>query len=304
MIWRCVCGRPNMELHARCVDCDRPRPSVDGSVKEEGGGGEGPTDVVDSPEARPSSPWARWEQRRPPPGFVGRSVRRVIFHYRRVLMSFIPGMILLVVPIQLGYTEIATAVGGGQAASGTTMALTAGLMGLVTLASYYLIVLTAFSVRDEELDLAPFYTRPPWATLGILWLATVVYGLAIFIGFLLIIVPGLAALALLSLVQPLIVLDGASVVEALRASPRVVIGRGGPQALQVLATIIVVELGITAASYVVLMPLSMLAASISWPQLGFAFELVIGGLLFPVHAVVLTILYDELVGIPRPEAAA
>jgi hypothetical protein len=262
-------------------------------------------DVVDSPEAPAPSPWARWQQRRPPePGFVGRTVRRVLFHYRRVLMPFIPGLLLLVVPIQLGYIEIAKAVGDGRAASGTTMALTSVLMGLVTLSSYYLIVLTAFSVRDEDLDLAPFYTRLPWATLGILWLATMVYGLAIFLGFLLIIVPGLAALALLCLVQPMIVLDNATVGDALRASPRLVIGRGGPQVLQILAIILMVELGLTVASYVVLMPLSMLAASIAWSRFVFVCEIVIGGLLFPVHAVVLTILYDELVGIPRPEASA
>lgn len=305
MIWRCVCGRPNVEQRARCLDCNLPRPSADASVKETGGGGEVPVDVVDSPEAPASSPLARWQQRRPPaPGFVGRTVRRVLFHYRRVLMPFIPGLLLLVVPIQLGYIEIAKAVGDGRAASGTTMALTSVLMGLVTLSSYYLIVLTALSVRDEDLDLAPFYTRLPWATLGILWLATMVYGLAIFLGFLLIIVPGLAALALLCLVQPLIVLDNATVGDALRASPRLVIGRGGPQVLQVLAIILMVELGLTVASYVVLMPLSMLAASIAWSRFVFVCEIVIGGLLFPVHAVVLTILYDELVGIPRPEASA
>ena len=224
-------------------------------------------DVVDSPEAPASSPLARWQQRRPPePGFVVRTVRRVLFHYRRVLMPFIPGLVLLVVPIQLGYIEIAKAVGDGRAASGTTMALTSVLMGLVTLSSYYLIVLTAFSVRDEDLDLAPFYTRLPWATLGILWLATMVYGLAIFLGFLLIIVPGLAALALLCLVQPLIVLDNATVGDALRASPRMVIGRGGPQVLQILAIILMVELGLTVVSYVVLIPLSMLAASIAWSR--------------------------------------
>lgn len=305
MIWRCVCGRPNMEQQARCLDCNLPRPSADASVKEAGGGGEAPMDVVDSPEAPVSSPRARWQQRRPPePGFVGRTVRRVLFHYRRVLMPFIPGLLLLVVPIQLGYIEIAKAVGDGRAASGTTMALTSVLMGLVTLSSYYLIVLTAFSIRDEDLDLASFYTRLPWATLGILWLATMVYGLAIFLGFLLIIVPGLAALALLCLVQPLIVLDNATVGDALRASPRLVIGRGGPQVLQILAIILMVELGLTVASYVILIPLSMLAASIAWSQFVSVCEIVIGGLLFPVHAVVLTILYDELVGIPRPEASA
>lgn len=305
MIWRCVCGRPNMEQQARCVDCDRPRPSADASVTEAGGIGEEPRDVVESPEAPASPPWARWQQWRPPAaGFVGRTLRRVLFHYRRVLAPFLPGLILLVVPIQFGYLEIAKAVGEGRAASATTMALTALLMGLVTLTSYYLIVLTAFSVRDEDLDLAPFYTRLPWDTLGILWLATLVYGLAIFLGLLLIIVPGLAALVLLCLVQPLIVLDKATVGEALRASPRLVIGRGGPQLLQVLAIILVVELGLTVASSLILMPLSALAARIGWPHLVLACELVIGGLLFPVHAVLLTILYDELVGIPRPGASA
>jgi hypothetical protein len=305
MIWRCVCGRPNMEQQSRCVDCDRPRPSGDDPVGEEGEIREGPIEIVDSPEDPVSSSWARWQQRSPPaPGFVARAIRRVIFHYRRVLKPFIPGLVLLVVPIQLGYLEIAKAVGEGRAASGATMALTAALMALVTLTSYYLIILTAFSVRDEELDLAPFYTRLPWATLAILWLATMLYGLAIFLGFLLIIVPGLAALALLCLVQPMIVLDNATVGEALRVSPRMVIGRGGPQVLQVLAIILVVELGLTVAGYIVLMPLSVVVLRTAWPQFVFVCEIVIGGLLFPFHAVVLTILYDELVGIPRPEASA
>lgn len=306
MIWRCVCGRPNIDQHARCVDCDRPRPSADASVREAGKiGEEPPIEVEDSPEFTASPPWARWQQRHPPaPGFVSRTLRRVLFHYRRVLKPFIPGLVLLVVPIQLGYLEIAKAVGQGRAASGTTMALTTLLMGLITLASYYLIVLTAFSVRDEELDLAPLYTRLPWDTIGVLWLATMVYGLAIFLGLLLIIVPGLIALALLSLVQPLIVLDKATVGEALRASPRLVTGRGVPQLLQVLTIILVVELGLMVLSSLILMPLSALASHIDWPHLALACELVIGGLLFPVHAVVLTILYDELVGIPRPKASA
>lgn len=305
MIWRCACGRPNIEQHANCVKCGKPRSPAEHSVEGADAGSEGPSGVVESPETPVSTPLERLQQRRPPaPGFVGRTLRRILTHYRRVLTPFVPGLVLLVVPIQIGYLEVSRALAEGRVANGTTMVITVFLTVLVTMASYYLIILTAFSVRDEELALAPFYTRPSWATIGILWLATVLYGLAIFFGFLLIVVPGLAALTLFSLVQPLVVLDKTTVGEALRASPRLVIGHGGPQALQVLAIILLAELGLTVLSFILLMPLSALSELIAWPHLVMAGELVIGGLLFPVHAVALTVLYDELVGIPRPEASA
>ena len=305
MIWLCVCGRPNMEHHAQCVDCGKPKAEAEKPEEEAGTNGEKSLGVVESHEDPVSPPSAHWEKRRPPePGFIGRALRRVLIHYRRVLAPFLPGMVLLVVPIQIGYVEISSALMEGRAASGSTLALTALLTGLVTLASYYLIVLTAFSVRDEDLALGSLYTRPPWPTLGILWLGTVAYGLAIFSGFLLLVVPGLAALTLLSLVQPLVVIDKATVGEALKASPRLVIGRGGfQQALQVLAVIVLTELCLTVVSFLALMPLSVVAERITGPYILIAGDLVIGGLLFPVHAVLLTILYDELVGIPRPEAS-
>ncbi|MFQ6672782.1 MAG: hypothetical protein ACE5KY_05735 [Candidatus Tectimicrobiota bacterium] len=302
MIWRCVCGRPNLEVQTQCVDCGRSRDSADQSAE---GAGEESRDVLESREAPVASLWGRWQQpQAPAPGFVGRALRRVLIHYRRVLPPFVPGLVLLTIPIQVGYLEIARAVVESRAASWSTLTLAAVLTGLVTLASYYLIVLTSFSVRDEELDLTPFYTQPPWPTLGILWLATVLYGLAFIFGLLLLVVPGLVVLTLLSLVQPLVVLDDATVTEAFRASPRLVIGRGGVQALQVLAIILVTELALTGVSFFLLMPLSAVAERVAWPHLVFAGEIAIGGLLFPIHAVALTILYDELVGIPRPEASA
>jgi len=107
------------------------------------------------------------------------------------------------------------------------------------------------------------------------------------------------------MVQPLVVIDNATVGEALQASPRLVIGRGGfQQALQVLAIIVLTELCITVVSFLALVPLSAVAEIVDWPPLLLAGNLVIGGLLFPAHAVLITILYDELVGIPRPEASA
>ncbi|MCH7768609.1 MAG: hypothetical protein IH828_06695 [Nitrospinae bacterium] len=306
MIWLCDCGRANIDHNVRCVDCGKPRPETERPEEEAGTDGGEAWGVLESPEAPVSPPPTDWKDRRPPAaGFVGRTLRRVLIHYRRILGPFVPGLLLLVIPIQLGYIEISNAVMEGRASSGSILAVTTLLTGFVTLASYYLVVLTAFSVRDEDLALGPFYSQPPWGTIGVLWLATVAYGLAIFTGFLLLIVPGLAALSLLSMVQPLVVLDKATAWEALQASPRLVIGRSGfQQALQVLAIIVLTELCITVVSFLVLMSLSAVAEIVNWPSLLFAGDLVIGGLLFPAHAVLITILYDELVGIPRPEASA
>ncbi len=301
MIWRCACGRPNLETHIRCVDCGDTRPSAEAGGGSEQQGGEETHELIDTPRGPDLPEEARWQQRRPPgPGFVGRALRRTVVHYRRVLGLFLPALILVVFPIQIGYLRIAGSVVEGKAASWSTLAISAVLTVLLTLASYYLIVLTAFSVRDEEIALEPFYTRLPWGNLGALWLATVIYGLSIFFGFLMVIVPGLVALTLFCLVQPLVVLDEASVIEALRASPRLVIGRGGVQTLQVFFVILLMELALTGVSFLVLAPLTALASRLASPGLAYLFEVVVGGLFFPFHAVMLTILYDELVGIPRP----
>jgi hypothetical protein len=307
MIWRCACGRPNLESHIRCIDCGESRPSGEHDFEEGDAMDEEPQGYLETQEAweEPSPP--SWEPvkspRQPEHGFVGRALRRTLFHYRRVLGPFLPGFIFIVIPIQIGYLHLANAVVAGKAASLSTIGVSAVLTLLVTLASYYIIILTAFSVRDESIAMGPFYTQVPWSTLGVLWLATVAYGLAIFFGFFLFVIPGLAAMTLLSLVQPLVVLDRASVAEALRASPRLVIGRGGIQALQVFSVILLIELVLTALSFLALAPVSTWVSRMVSPFLGQVFEVGVGGLLFPFHAVVLTILYDELVGIPLPKSS-
>lgn len=304
MIWRCTCGRPNLEEHARCVECGETRPSEgeleQGHPYEEGD----PLEALESFDEPGDRAWDPTRQRRAPePGFVGRALRRTILHYRRVLGPFLPGLLLVVLPIQLGYIHIAGGVVEGRAVGWSTLLVSAALTVLVTLASYYVIVLTAFSIRDQEVALGPFYTRFPWETLRVLWLVTVAYGLSIFFGFFLVVVPGLVALTLFCLVQPLVVLDEASALEALKASPRLIIGGGGTQALQVFSVIVMVELALTAVSFLILTPLTAMAGRLGSPAIALVFDVIVGGLFFPLHAVVLTVIYDELVGIPRPRGS-
>lgn len=302
MIWRCSCGRPNLESHVRCVDCGEERPPLGDGPSGEPGGAAGPPEEVRpyGPEEPRGPGWA--SRRGPEPGFVMRALRRTIFHYRRVMGPFLPGLVFIVVPIQVGYHLVSGAVMAGQAVSVKVMGVSVVLSVLVTLASYYIILLTAFSIRGEAVALGRFYSHLPWSTLGFLWLVTVLYGLSIFLGFLLVVVPGLLALTLLSLVQPLVVIGGESAGEAIRESPRVLIGGGGRLALQVFLVILLMELGVTAASFAVLSPLVSLASRLSSQTLTMIGEVVVGVALFPFHSVVLTILYDEIVGIPRPEA--
>jgi hypothetical protein len=291
-----------MDQHARCVDCGESRPSQ--SQVEEGSEQEEyeTLEALESLEAPPPEAWARWQQGKPPePGFVGRSLRRTLFHYRRVLGPFLPGLLLVVLPIQVGYLHIARVVMEGKATGWPTLAVSAVLTVLVTLASYYIIILTAFSIRNQDVALGPFYSQLPWDIIRTLWVVTVLYGLSIFFGFLLLVVPGLVALTLFCLLQPFVVLEGASVAEAFRAGPRLVIGRGGTQALQVFSVIVMMELALTATSFLVLSPLATLATRLASPALAQVFDVAVGGILFPLHAVVLTVIYDELVGIPRPE---
>lgn len=300
MIWRCPCGRPNLEEHIRCVDCGEARPADSETFESPEEADLESFESLESEEGIGPHAW-----RRPPatgPGFVGRALKRTLVHYRRILGPFLPGLLVVVVPIQISYIQIAEAVIKGKAASWTTIGISAVLTVLVTLASYYVIILTAFSIRDESLALGPFYTRIPWGTLAVLWATTVAYGLSIFFGFFLFILPGLVALTLFCLMQPLVVLDGSTVSEALRASPRLVIGKGGMQALQVFSVIALVEVALTLGSVLILAPLASFASRIGTPTLGLVFEVVAGGLFFPLHAVVLTVIYDELVGIPRPRS--
>lgn len=307
MIWLCTCGRANLEKHIRCIDCGETRPSGEGDVEEGDVLEEEPQGSLEMQEAwgePPKPSWDRQQKPRPPQaGFVGRTLRRTLVHYRRILGPFLPGLFFIVLPIQVGYLHIAKVVVAGKAATLVTIGVSVVLTVLLTLASYYVIILTAFSVRDEALAAGPFYTRVPWGTLKVLWLATVAYGFAIFFGFFLFIVPGLVALTLLCLVQPMVVLDGASVSEALRASPRLVVGRGGLQALQVLSVILLMELAVTAVNFLALAPISSAVSKLVSPLVGLVFEVGVGSLFFPFHAVVLTILYDELVGIPRPKGS-
>lgn len=298
MIWRCACGRPNLEEHIRCVDCGETRPSGSDSF-------ESPEDVLQDELDALEREIGADSWRRPPasgPGFVGRALRRTLVHYRRILGPFLPGLVVVVLPIQISYIQIAEAVVKGKAASLSTIGISAALTVLVTLASYYVIILTAFSIRDESVALTPFYTRIPWGTLGVLWATTVAYGLSIFFGFFLFVLPGLVALTLFCLMQPLVVLDGSTVKEALRASPKLVMGKGGMQALQVFSVIALVEVALTLVSVIFLAPLASMVGRMTTPALAFVFEVVAGGLFFPLHAVVLTVIYDELVGIPRPRS--
>lgn len=301
MMWRCSCGRPNMESHVRCVDCGEERPPLGAEPSAEPlEGTEPPEEVSPYGPDEPSGP-GRASRRGPEPGFVGRALRRTLFHYRRVIGPFLPGLFFIVVPIQIGYHQVSGAVMAGQAVSVKVMWVSVVLSVLVTMASYYIILLTAFSIRGESIALGHFYIRVPWGTIGVLWLVTVLYGLSIFLGFLLVVLPGLLALTLLSLVQPMVVLGGESAGEALRDSPRILIGGGGRLALQVFLVILLMELGVTAASFAVLSPLVALASRLASQSLTLIGEVVVGVALFPFHSVVLTILYDEIVGIPRPE---
>jgi hypothetical protein len=142
-------------------------------------------------------------------------------------------------------------------------------------------------VRDGRADLSLSETfRQVWPRVGAIVVAGILAGIAILIGFLLLIVPGLLLLTWWIVIIPVIVLENASAAEAFGRSRELVRGHGW----NVLGVILLTILILIVASFViglVLLPLD------DWLQ-SFISDIVSGTLIAPFIAVAWTLLYYRL----------
>lgn len=128
--------------------------------------------------------------------------------------------------------------------------------------------------------------------LGTLLGAALLYGIAVLAGFLVLVVPGLVAIARFSLVVPAVVIERLGVREAFVRSSRLVAGRTGA----VLALVVVANVVTSAAAGLVTAAFGFLPAFLAiW--LG---GTVAGALAVPFEAHVLTVLYYRLTEPERP----
>lgn len=128
--------------------------------------------------------------------------------------------------------------------------------------------------------------------LGTLLGAALLYGIAVLAGFLVLVVPGLVAIARFSLVVPLVVIERLGVREAFARSSRLVAGRTGA----VLALVVVANVVTSAAAGLVTAAFGSLPAFLAiW--LGGTLA---GAVAVPFQAHVLTVLYYRLTEPERP----
>jgi hypothetical protein len=176
---------------------------------------------------------------------------------------------------------------------GVLGALLAGIVGII--AAFLLqaaLVKAVEDVRDGRVDLSFSETlqaaRP---AVGRVALASILAGIAIAIGLVLLIVPGLFLLTIWCMIVPVIVLEGAGVGDAFERSRALVRGHGW----QVFGTLVLVFVVLLVASLVLGLLLSPLPDAAN----SFISGIVSGTLISPFLALVLTLGYFRLTAAQR-----
>ena len=142
-------------------------------------------------------------------------------------------------------------------------------------------------IRDGRADLSVQDTlRAAWERIGPLASASSLAIVGVFLGFLLLIVPGLVLLTWWILIVPAVMLEDAGVRQAFRRSRELVRGWGWNVFGVILLTILVLA-GMSAALDLLLAPLA------NWLQ-GFAARIVTGTVTAPFAALAWTLLYYRL----------
>lgn len=177
---------------------------------------------------------------------------------------------------------------------GALLAAIISVVGIFWLQGAY--VKAVEDVRDGRVDLSVGDTfRGAQPYIGTVAIAGILAGIGIFIGLLLLLVPGLFLMTIWSVLVPVIVLEDRSVGEAFGRSRELVKGHGW----NVFGLIVLTVLILVAASIVIGLVLSPL------PERAQAFlaDLVSGVIVGPFVAIAWTLLYFGLVGRGAPPAA-
>ena len=132
--------------------------------------------------------------------------------------------------------------------------------------------------------------------LGAVAVASILAGIAIWIGLFLIIVPGLYLITIWAVIMPVLIIEQTGAIAAFGRSQQLVRGNGW----NVFGTLVVVFLILIAASIVIGLVLS--ALPVAWRN-GVS-DVVAGTLVAPFIAVVVTLMYYRLTGAAGPQGAA
>lgn len=204
-------------------------------------------------------------------------------HWRHLLtLSFVTYLIVAVIAALL-------------AAVLTWLGVLIGLI-LTLVAAFWLqaaLVKAVEDVRDGRADMSfqeTFQAARPH--LGSVIVAGILAGIAIAIGFVLLIAPGLFLLTIWSVIVPVIVLEGKSAGESFSRSRELVRGYGWG-VLGVIVLTVLLLIGVEIVLGLILSPLA------DWLQ-GFLSNIVTGTLTAPVFAIVLTLLYFRLKAAKEP----
>ena len=219
----------------------------------------------------------------PTSGVIGEAWGIYKTHWRHLLtLSFVTYLIVAVIAALL-------------AAVLTWFGVVVGLI-LTLVAAFWLqaaLVKAVEDVRDGRADMSlqeTFQAAKPH--LGSVIVAGLLAGIAIAIGFVLLIAPGLYLLTIWSVIVPVIVLEGKSAGESFSRSRELVRGYGWG-VLGVIVLTVLLLIGVEIVLGLLLSPLA------DWLQ-GFLSNIVTGTLTAPVFAIVLTLLYFRLKAAKEP----
>jgi hypothetical protein len=205
---------------------------------------------------------------------IGGVLTRVFETYRDQAGLFLPGAFIIFLPV-----AILSGLAQGSVASALVFGLVAGILNLIAIYAYQGFV--AEAVRDiqdhvRDLDMGSLF-RSVAPVIVPLFLASVLAGIGIFIGFVLIIVPGLV----------LIILERRGVIEAFGRSRELVRGNGW----QVFAVIVVIALVQIIVSAVLSAIINVFAASVVGSAVA---TLLTSTLVAPIAAIAAAVMFLEL----------
>jgi hypothetical protein len=230
----------------------------------------------------------------PPHLDIGRTLERILAVYREQAGVLIPLALVVFVPVALLQALVYSALGYGLLVS---LLYTA----IATIATYLYEGMVVQSVRDLEDGVRDLriggLVRSVLPVLAPVMVASILAGVGIALGFLLLVVPGLILLTLWAVVVPVIVIERPGVLEAFGRSTRLV----RPSAIHVFAVLAVLVLVQLVISFVLVLVLVAALGIVTGSAVG---SLVVNALLAPAVGIAVTVVYLELRRLGDDSAAA
>lgn len=198
---------------------------------------------------------------------IGAVLAKVFGIYGQIAGTLIPIALALFLPVTLLSAATKDSVSGSIVANALTVVASVWFAGVVVKA-----VQDAYEDGVVDASVGELF-RAVAPMLLTLFLVGLVAGLAIFVGFLLLIVPGLILITIWSVAAPVVVLEGKGVFEALGRSRELVRGNGWQVfgvlvallAIILVASIVIGSIGAVGDSFVVLAIVSLLLFALLAP---------------------------------------